>query len=364
MISLNADYFDGKTSRRWPVTIVVSDGAVTVSGAGIAFDTAVSAIKFSPRLAGMPRRIEFADGAVAVTQDNDSVDRAFNLVGRSTLAHRLESHYGFIVLALALTIATCWAGYRYGVPWVAREVATRLPPNIEENIAQEGLKALDKLVFKPTQLSAERRESLTQIFSELHHATQQSDAVRLEFRDGGWIGANAFALPGGIVVMTDQLVALMASDDQIAAVLAHEMGHVRHRHSLRYVLQDSIIALAAMAIYGDASAVAGIAVTLPTALLHAHYSRDFEREADSDAFELLKNTGRSPRELGLALAVLEAGKNKQDAKSSKKNTELDSNNKQLTQKLSYLSSHPATQERIEAAENAARDINHNERMKF
>ena len=185
---------------------------------------------------------------------------------------------------------------------------------------------------------------------KIHHNGQAG----VEFRDGGWIGANAFALPGGIVVMTDQLVELMANDNQIAAVLAHEIGHVHHRHSLRYVLQDSIIALAAMAIYGDASAVAGVAVTLPTVLLHAHYSRDFEREADNYAFELLKDTGRSPRELGLALAALEAGKNMSDTKNSDHKTDADSNNKQLTRKLSYLSSHPATQERIEAAENAAR----------
>ena len=354
MVIINADYFDGKTSRRWPVTLVVSHDAVAVSGEGIAFEAAISAIKISARLAGMPRRIEFDYGAVAVTQDNDSVDSAFNLTGHRTLAHRLESHYGFIVLALALTIATCWAGYRYGVPWVAREVAAHLPADIEMNLAQESLKALDKLAFKPTQLSASRRENLTQIFSELFQATLQSKPVRVEFRDGGWIGANAFALPGGIVVMTDQLVELMANDNQIAAVLAHEIGHVHHRHSLRYVLQDSIIALAAMAIYGDASAVAGVAVTLPTVLLHAHYSRDFEREADNYAFELLKDTGRSPRELGLALAALEAGKNMSDTKNSDHKTDADSNNKQLTRKLSYLSSHPATQERIEAAENAAR----------
>lgn len=354
MITIKADYFDGKTSRLWPVTIVVSQGVVAISGEGIAFEVAVDTIKISARITGMPRRIEFADGAVAVTQDNEGVDSAFHLAGRRTLAHRLESRHSFIVLALVSTIAACWVGYRYGVPLAAREVAARLPASIEMNLAQESLKALDKLVFRPTRLTASRQEALARIFDQMHSAAQQPASVRLELRDGGWIGANAFALPGGIVVMTDQLVTLVASDDQIAAVLAHELGHIQHRHSLRYILQDSIVALAAMAIYGDASAVAGVAVTLPTTLLHAHYSKGFEREADSYAFKLLKNTGRSPRELGLALAALEARKNRQEMKDSEGESVSDSSNEQWVRDFTYLSSHPATRERIQAAEDAAR----------
>ena len=50
---------------------------------------------------------------------------------------------------------------------------------------------------------------------------------QLEFRHGGYIDANAFALPSGIIVMTDELVELAKSDDELISVLAHEIGHVR-----------------------------------------------------------------------------------------------------------------------------------------
>ena len=147
--------------------------------------------------------------------------------------------------------------------------------------------------------------------------------------------------------MTDQLVKRMRDDNQIAAVLAHELGHIQHRHSLRYVLQDSIAALVGMAIYGDASAVAGIAITMPTALVHAQYSRGFEREADTYAFELLKKTGRSPRELGRALKALTAAEGKANESNDKRAEKQPSG-------LGYLSTHPATDERVQAAEEAAR----------
>ena len=369
MTTLSADFYDGKSSRRRQVTLVVSDGNVAVSGEGVEFTVSADAVSVSPRLGGMPRRIAFPDGAAALTQDHEAVDAAFAHAARSTFAHRLESHRTFVVFALVITIGLIWSGYRYGVPWVAREVAMVLPASLEAELAEESLNALDGFVFRPTKLDAPRRAALAQSFAELRAASGQPDSVRLEFRDGNWIGANALALPGGIVVMTDQLVKVMADDKQVVAVLAHELGHIQHRHSLRFVLQDSITALLAMAIYGDASAVAGIAATVPTALVHAQYSQNFEREADGYAFGLLKNTGRSPRDLGLALQALEASdgeekeekeekegkaEEKETAESKKQEGVPKSKKKGRTRDFGYLSTHPATQDRIQAAEDAAR----------
>jgi len=348
MSPIHADFFDGKSARRRQVSIVVSDGVVRVSGEELAFECPLAAVKISARMGKLPRRIEFPDGAVAVMQDNDGVDEAFAVTRQTTLALRLESHPVFVLAALVLTIALCWSGYQYGVPWAAREIAMRLPANLEADLAEESLKALDKYAFKPSELDAQRRQELTQLFTGVRSAAGQPDRVRLEFRDGDWIGANALALPGGIVVITDQLEDLMDDDDQIAAVLAHELGHIQHRHSLRHVLQNSITGLLAMAVYGDVSAIAGIAATVPTTLVHTHYSQGFEREADNYAYGLLKNTGRSPRALGQALQALEEGR------ADKDNDQAGKDRKRHSRDFGYLSTHPATAERIKAAEAAAR----------
>jgi len=350
--TIKADYYDGKSSRRQQVTLAVADRSVTVRGDDVEFVVSVTDVRISPRLGGMPRRMEFPGGGAALTQDHGAVDIAFAHSARSTLAHRLESHRGVIVVALILTIGLCWSGYRYGVPWAAREVAALLPAGLEAELAEESLKAIDGFVFRPSKLGAPRRTALARSFAELRSASGLPDSVRLEFRDGNWVGANALALPGGVVVMTDQLVEVVTDERQVIAVLAHELGHIRHRHSLRYVLQDSMTALLAMAIYGDASAVAGIAATVPTTLLHAQYSQNFEREADSYAFELLKKTGRSPRELGLALRALDqAGAKKNEADNS---PEAAARKEKRSHDFGYLSTHPATQDRIQAAEDAAR----------
>ncbi len=369
MVSLiSADYYDGKSAKRIAATIRVVGDIVVVAGPNASSEYALPTVRVQPRLKGAPRRIEFPDGSAAITDDHDAVDATFGVGSAHTLSHRLESHLGFVFTALIGVVAAVVVGYLYGVPWAAREIAQRLPISIESQIADAGLKSLDQAIFARSTLSAGIRAETSVAFAELRAATDLPTSVRLEFRDGGWIGANAFALPGGVVVVTDQLVNVMPGVNETAAVLAHELGHVQHRHSLRQLLQTSISALAAAAIYGDVATLTGIAVTVPTALVHNGYSRDFEREADSFAFALLKKTGRSPKAFATAMSVLESA-HKADRKDDRLRRKLGLPDAKPTPHdapeakkvpdsskrgdFDYFATHPATAERIRAAEAAA-----------
>ena len=237
---------------------------------------------------------------------------------------------------------------------------------MEANIAAEGMKELDRFVFKASALPPERQEHLRGLFSQLTAAG--TVPAKVEFRDGNWIGANAFALPGGVVVITDQLEAVLKDDDRIVAVLAHEIGHLEHRHGARHILQDSITALFAAALLGDVSQIGGLVATIPALVTHTANSRDFEREADGFAYALLRKTGRSPRLLGEALAALE--KHDHDRARSRsdscheplekqpddtpESTDASADRPSSAGSLRYLSTHPATEERIKAAEEAAK----------
>src|SRR5205085_7931626 len=123
-----------------------------------------------------------------------------------------------------------------------------------------------------------------------------------------------------------------------AAVLAHEVGHVRHRHGLRTGLQAAGLAALAAAALGDAGSVTSLAVGLPTALLQSGYSRAFETEADDYAFARLKQIGVSPRAFAAAMTLLE----KAQAGAGGGRGAMD-----------YFSTHPATGKRIERALAAA-----------
>ncbi len=362
---INADYYDGKTARRIAAVITVVGDVVVVARDGTSSEYALSTVRIQPRLKGTPRRMEFPDGSVAIANDHAAVEAAFGIGAAKTLAHRLESHLGFVLAALIGVAVTVALGYFYAVPWAAREIAQRLPTGIESQLAESSINALDQAIFEPSTLDANLRAETSAAFAELRAATELPPTVRLEFRDGGWIGANALALPGGVMVITDQLVNAMPGVNETAAVLAHELGHVQHRHSLRHLLQDSIAALTAAAIYGDVASLTSLAVTAPTVLAHNGYSRDFEREADTFAFALLKKTGRSPKSFATAMRALEkshlAGRtgNKwrgrlglPDSEPPPSNAPNTTNAPDANQKsnFGYLSTHPATEDRIRAAE--------------
>jgi Zn-dependent protease with chaperone function len=128
----------------------------------------------------------------------------------------------------------------------------------------------------------------------------------LEFRTSRAIGPNAFALPGGIIVITDELVALAKSDDELLAVLAHELGHVRLRHTMRRLLESSAVAMLIAGITGDIASTSSLAASAPAVLLQSKFSRDNETEADRFAFDLMRRAGIDPKYFAVLLARLEA----------------------------------------------------------
>jgi Zn-dependent protease with chaperone function len=353
-----ADYYDGRDSTRHRVEVVVSGASLLVRGADVLREHAVSEARVQPRVGSLPVRIALPDGAILLA-DADAVAAALPLPRAAGLAHRLESHLGVVLASIAGVVVAGWFGYRDGVPWLAGKLADHIPPALESQIAEEGMKNLDRVVLRPTAMDAGRQARLRAAFAKLEAGLDPAARnAHLEFRDGGWIGANAFAIPGGAVVLTDQLAALL-DDEHILAVLAHELGHLHYRHGTRNLLQDSIVGLGSMALFGDATSVSHVAAALPTMLLHTGYSRDFEREADAFAFGLLKRTGRSPRLLGEALASLEKARNRPAAASAECKVPGAPRDEERprypdSSGLGYLSTHPATEERIRAAEAAAR----------
>lgn len=111
-------------------------------------------------------------------------------------------------------------------------------------------------------------------------------------------GVNALGVPGGYVYVTRGMMKFVRSDHELAAVLAHEMTHVAHRH---YYIQQArqsrmvpalIIATALSVLARSAAPIAGIALATQGAM--ANYQRDLEKEADLTGISYLTKTSYSP----------------------------------------------------------------------
>jgi predicted Zn-dependent protease len=225
---------------------------------------------------------------------------------------------------------------RFGVPSLARHVAFALPAAVESSLGRESLAALDHLVFTPSKLALSRRTELTGRFRQMTAALPGTAGCRLEFRASQMLGANALALPAGIVVVTDGLVKMARNDDELVAVMAHELGHEQGRHALRHVLQNSAAGLIMATLTGDILSVTSLSATLPTALVDASFSRDFEREADGVAIAYLQSAGIPLKCYADILSRLQAQLDVRHGKSSAGSSKM----------RNYLSTHPETGERI------------------
>jgi Zn-dependent protease with chaperone function len=150
--------------------------------------------------------------------------------------------------------------------------------------------------------------------------------------------ANAFAFPGGTIVVSDSVVQLTAQarngDDMLAAIFAHELAHVERRHGLQMLLHGSAALVAVATLTGDLSSLTAMAATLPFLLIQRGYSRDFEREADTDAVAWLRAVRIQPAALADALQLLEQQRPKSGPD------------------FTYLSTHPSTSDRVKTLRDA------------
>jgi Zn-dependent protease with chaperone function len=281
-------------------------GTLLVRGPdGVLAQAPAGSVIATSRLGNLRRKLELPDGSGFETDDNDAIDAL--LKPHDSLLHRLEKSWR-VVLASVLFAAVAAALFVfYGVPATAGWLARRTPASVASFTSRQTLDAIDGRLLKPTRLTAAQQQRLQQLFRRTALAAPRGEAgYRLLLRDAPLIGPNAFALPGGEVVVTDQLASLARSDAELEGVIAHEMSHVDRAHGLQRVYQASLVPAAIAFITGDATQVGHIATILPGVLLQSAYSREFEQQADDDAAVQLRRMGVDPAALGDLLQRIEA----------------------------------------------------------
>ncbi len=350
-LSVGAQYFDGVSARAHPVTITLVDGVLSVRGETLQRDEPITTLRVSEPMGAAPRLISYPDGAHCEVRDHAGMNAMLAASHfEDSLVVRLQHRWRWAVASIVVAVAAVFAGYHWGLPAASEWVAYQVPDTILAQLGGGTMRVLDKAIFKPSKLPEERQKALTSAFDRLAPPDGSKPKYTLLFRDGGGAGANAMALPDGTMVVTDQLIALAAHDEEILAVLTHELGHINRRHGLRMLIQGSIVAFVVSWYIGDVSSVAA---GLPTLVLQAKYSRNHEREADEFGAAMLKANGMSPRRLADMLAKLEASHRAKPGKPKDKQNETDVEQSSRRGGVSdYLASHPATRERIDALNNA------------
>jgi Zn-dependent protease with chaperone function len=322
---LQANYFDGRSTRVRTVNLSVAGEDLIVTGEDVDLRIPFAGVQVDERLGRAPRRLRLEDGAFLEVRDLRALDSLLSAVGhRDGWVDNLQRRLPFVLLAVVVC-AICAAGaYQWGLPWAAAAGARHLSPVIGRTLSAQALKALDGGILMPSTIDEDQQQRLGADFHAMRLPEGGTPKSQLLFRSSPQLGANAFTLPDGTIIVLDDLITALGDDQQTLAVLAHELGHAHERHGLQMLLRSSAVGAFLTLYVGDTSTLLAAA---PAAVVEARYSQEFERQADDYAAALLRHNGMSPGLLADALIKLA----------------------QLQPALSkggYLASHPSTDERI------------------
>ncbi|MGW8394511.1 M48 family metallopeptidase [Pseudoduganella sp. HUAS MS19] len=206
---------------------------------------------------------------------------------------RALRHWRFAALALAACVAL-YTGWQLARPAVAGQLAQAFSPALEIQLGQGMLHELEAQVLQASGLSETHRARISAAFASLQAPHEGAPRHRLLFRSSQ-LGAAAFTLPSGDIILTDSLVLALPDDGAVLAVLAHELGHQQQRHMLRRLVQEAMLPAVAGLVLGDTGwLVSSMAARAP----HLDWPQQAEIEADNYAADLLEHNGLSLRLLG------------------------------------------------------------------
>lgn len=248
----------------------------------------------SPPLGAMARQLRLPNDAMFETSDHTKIKAVLDCFDahKGGFIHAVESNLWAIILSVIVVLAFSFVGVKYGVPYTAKLIATSLPDSIYEYMDDDLVEQFDSFMLDPSDVNLERQQALHDKFKPIL-AAYPNIPLEVHFRSSD-DQANAFALPSGDLVFLDGLVKLAEKDEEIIAVLCHEIAHVYYRHGIQSTIQSSLVYWVLMLMTGDITAGTDLIVSLPAIVAGLSYSRDMETEADTFALELMQKLNIDP----------------------------------------------------------------------
>jgi predicted Zn-dependent protease len=249
---------------------------------------------------------------------------------------RRWAHRRLTVLCALGVIGILTALFVWGIPAAAPIIAARVPPRWEERLGQS---VVDQLVPPSRRCSDPEREAVIGRIAARLLATVPDAPYRFRIVLADDPSVNAFAAPGGSIVVMRGLLERSRSAEELAGVLAHEIQHVLERHATRTIVQHASTALVLTVVSGDYTGTMAYGVQGARALATLHYSRRQEDEADAGALRMLVAARIDPADLIAFFAG--AGTNRHEPGLAR-----------------YVSTHPPSADRAERLRRLADAIPH------
>ncbi len=225
---------------------------------------------------------------------------------------------------------------------LAEWVAAEIPPQWERQLGESSMAQYrESHDFLDAQHGSEILQPLLAPLLAAVHQDSTARHYEYQFFIVNDSSLNAFALPGGWVVVHSGLILQASNAEELLGVLAHEIIHVQEQHGLRNIIRTLGFYLTLSAVLGDIEGLLGGLAGAAPLLLNQSYTRDFERQADSLGYSLLLKAGIDPGGLATFFERMKAQEESKLAAIGDESTRA-----VLQDTMGFLSTHPATQERI------------------
>jgi beta-barrel assembly-enhancing protease len=217
-------------------------------------------------------------------------DKLASLVASARRGTRQRVLLGF---GVAAAVGLVLLGLLLGLRQAGRVSVQALPQSIDEQLGALALEHMD--LGGPVSTDEVLQRAVRVAIARLERAESGPFTFAPRVVESSTV--NAFALPGGPIVVFTGLLREAESAEQLAGVLAHEMAHVTRRHGLTRIAQSLGVVSAVQLLFGDVSGVMAVAVEVLREGAVNSYSREQEHEADMDAVQRMRRAGLDPRAL-------------------------------------------------------------------
>ena len=330
---MEGQLFQSGSTQRIDVTCSVDNHSLIVTDGEEQLIFRREEITVQSKLGSLPREITLGDGRLLVIPSSSSLD-AWLDGNKGGLLSLLENNRRVLWVSLIATPLLLYLVFGKLIPATAVHFAAYVPMSVKVVASEQTLSALDYSMLSPSELPEDTRvlirQGFDQVLSDIH---TEHEKFTVLFRHSDSMGPNAFALPDGTIVFTDQLVELVDNKQTLLdAILLHEVGHVEHNHSMQLVAESLFATLGISVFFGDISGAVEAFFGVGSSVIHNKFSQAHEWEADNFALTKLQETHRDP--IAFAQAMEKLAKLMADGGGSE---------------ISWFQSHPLIQQRIDNA---------------
>lgn len=289
-------YIRGQASKLPASLYLMQGGRVCLDSELGRVEYGLAELDVSEKVGSIPRQIYFPNDWVFIAADQNALDAYLDQHLSHSWLNRFESSWRWIVGGIFVTACFSLGFYKFAVPWLTDTISSHLPDSVYESAGQQTLQTLEYAVLKPSTLPEARQAQLNQHFESLISHTAQVNAhggPKVLLRSWEKV-PNAVTLADGTIIVSDQLVNLLSNDEQLDAVIYHELGHIHYAHVMKSVVKSSLISAGVALMIGDANGVADTVSSTAVFLATMHYSRELETQADEFAVtQLIEKNGKA-----------------------------------------------------------------------